>query len=219
MLERVGRGERVAEQERMRERRYRFPGGGWWGIDDRIASTPAEPITRLNLRSPLSFSLRHLSPLIVSLFFSKHRLFILHRPPCIRFHSFHFFSLSLSRTFFFLRDPRRLRLKIWSLLAKKRTTRSTNRNVLSEIRKIHERRIDEESFENEESSRMYYKTNRRVRRFEMSFLAGLLSRETEKIKMWKSRGMLMNPSGVLGRWRKDSELKSRRRNCVWKWKN
>lgn len=40
-----------------RERRYRFPGGGWWGIDDRIASTPAEPITRLNLRSPLSLSL------------------------------------------------------------------------------------------------------------------------------------------------------------------
>lgn len=67
-----GDGGGTGEDERERERRYRFPGGGWWGIDDRIASTPAEPITRLNLRSPLSFSLCHLSPLIVSLFFSKH---------------------------------------------------------------------------------------------------------------------------------------------------
>lgn len=43
-----GRGWRYRD-----ERGYRFPGGGWWGIDDRIASTPAEPITRLNLHSPL----------------------------------------------------------------------------------------------------------------------------------------------------------------------
>lgn len=46
----------VREKERQRrEGGYRFPGGGWWGIDDRIASTPAEPITRLNLLSPLLF--------------------------------------------------------------------------------------------------------------------------------------------------------------------
>lgn len=42
---------------------YRFPGGGWWGIDDRIASTPAEPITRLNLHSlALSLSPLHFPP-------------------------------------------------------------------------------------------------------------------------------------------------------------
>lgn len=58
--EMLGRGEEGGGNGR-RERRYRFPGGGWWGIDDRIASTPAEPITRLNLRSPLLLCLPSVS--------------------------------------------------------------------------------------------------------------------------------------------------------------